>query len=181
MDFWDVIRKRRSVRNYSYTEIPEEHLKKILEAGRLAPSGANKQPWHFIVVEDRKTTKQILEFKSQSMNWAEEASALIIGLTDPEKASISDHLNIKKNLCEVDLSIALSFMDLAAVSLGYGTCWVMCYENEGIKNLLEVPSGVKLMAMLVIGKDAKPGPREAWKRDLKKISSHEKYGKNLKD
>ena len=79
MEFREVLEKRRSVRKYKDTPVPKESILKVLEAARIAPSAAHKQPWHFIVVQDEERRRQLAGRQS----WAADAPAIIVALGDP--------------------------------------------------------------------------------------------------
>ncbi len=111
MEFDEVIKTRRSIRKYKGTPVPQESLMKILEAARIAPSAGHRQPWHFVVVEDKETIEKL----AGRSKWAAEAPAMIVGLVDPV-ASPSWSLN--------DMGIAFEHIVLTATSLGLGTCWM---------------------------------------------------------
>ena len=78
MDFFEVIERRRSIRKFKPNPIPKEDLKKILDAGRLAPSGGNRQPWQFIVVKDLKTKKDLAAAANNQMFIAD-ADTVVVG------------------------------------------------------------------------------------------------------
>jgi len=79
LKFKEVLEKRRSIRKYKDTPVPKEKILQILEAARIAPSASHRQPWHFIVVEDKETIKKLA--KSE---WAAGAPVMIVGLADLE-------------------------------------------------------------------------------------------------
>ncbi|MBN1682012.1 nitroreductase family protein [Candidatus Bathyarchaeota archaeon] len=162
MKFEEVIEKRRSIRKYKNTPIPKEDLLKILEAARIAPSASNRQPWHFIVVENKDTIKKLA--KSE---WAAQAPVMIVGLADQAASS---------TWCFNDLGIALEHIVLAATNLGYGTCWMgQTGREELIKNLLEIPDNLKPIAVIPLGiPDESPVAKE--RKSLESIVSWEKYG-----
>jgi nitroreductase len=142
--------------------VPREKILKMLEAARIAPSAGHRQPWHFIVVEDKATIKKLA--KSE---WAAEAPLMIVGLAD-QAASPSWWAN--------DLGIALEHIVLAATDLGLGTCWMgQTGRQELVKGLLDVPDGFNVVAVIPIGvPDEAPAPKE--RKSLDAIVSWEKYG-----
>jgi len=151
MDALEAIRRRRSVRKYTGDPIPREHLEIIVDAGRLAASGSNNQPWDFIVVTDRAMIDQ-LKIASQ---WMEQAGAIIAVVLDPESRWWLE-----------DGSAAVENMLIAATALGYGSCWLEGYtlpREEEFKTLLGVPREKRLLTLVPIGvpvewpaKDKKP-------------------------
>jgi nitroreductase len=82
MDLFEVIEKRRSIRKFKPNLVAKEHLKRILEAGQLAPSGGNRQPWYFIVVKDLET-KNALAIAANNQKFIAGADAVIVVLGDP--------------------------------------------------------------------------------------------------
>ena len=139
MDTFEAIQKRRSVRAYTGDPIPLEELEKIVDAGRLAPSGNNKQPWDFIVVTD----KNIIQRLSKAAAWSANASAMIVVVVDPSSAY----------WCE-DGSAAIENMLLAATTLGYGTCWLQGNarpHDAEFKLLLNIPEHLNLLSLIPVG------------------------------
>ena len=140
MEVLDAIKARRSVRAYSSTAVPDEVLDKVLEAGRLAPSAHNGQPWHFIVVKDEAKRQEMS--KARWAKFLKEAPVLIVGCGDA-KASPEWY--------RVDTTIALQNMVLAATSEGLGTCWVGSFDEGLIRRLLNVPDHMKTIAIIALG------------------------------
>ena len=161
MEFEKVIEKRRSIRKYKDTPVPKEQLIKILEAARIAPSASHRQPWHFIVVEDKDKIRKLAKSK-----WAE-APVMIVGLADTEASP---------NWCSNDLGIAIEHMVLEATNLGLGTCWMGQTGREDlIRELLDIPDKFRPVAVVPIGvPDETPSPKE--RKSLDDIVSWEKFG-----
>jgi nitroreductase len=161
MEFEKVIEKRRSIRKYKDTPVPKEQLIKILEAARIAPSASHRQPWHFIVVEDKEKIRKLAKSK-----WAE-APVMIVGLADTEASP---------NWCSNDLGIAIEHMVLEATNLGLGTCWMGQTGREDlIRELLDIPDKFRPVAVVPIGvPDETPSPKE--RKSLDDIVSWEKFG-----
>jgi len=161
MDTLEAIRGRRSIRKYLPGEVEDEKLAAILEAGRWAPSASNRQPWHFIVVEDKEKIRKLAKSK-----WAE-APVMIVGLADTEASP---------NWCSNDLGIAIEHMVLEATNLGLGTCWMGQTGREDlIRGLLDIPDKFRPVAVVPIGvPDETPSPKE--RKSLDDIVSWEKFG-----
>jgi nitroreductase len=140
MDMFEAIQTRRSVRAYESRAIPEETLLRILEAGRIAPSAGNIQPWHFIVVTDGE--KRRILSKGVFAGFLTQAPTVIVACGDA-KASPKWHV--------VDVSIALENMVLAATGEGLGTCWIGSFSEEEVKALLEIPENYRVVALLAVG------------------------------
>ena len=141
MDVFEAIGLRRSIRKYRPEPIPDEELRSILEAARLAPSAANRQPWRFIVVQDAGRKKALAE-AANNQTFLSDAFAIVAATGDPEASA---------RWYEKDTMIALEHMVLAATALGYGTCWIGAFDEEAVKHLLKIPAKMKVVALLPIG------------------------------
>ena len=150
MEVFDAIRTRRSIRKYKPEPIPDEKLTSILEAARLAPSAGNRQPWRFVVVQNKGLKKALAE-AANNQTFLNDASAIIVAIGDPE---------VSARWYERDPMIALEHIVLAATAMGYGACWIGAFDENAIKHLLKIPANVKIIALLPIGiPDEKPAPR----------------------
>ncbi len=172
MDVLKTIETRSSIRKYKPVPLPDGDLKKILEAGRLAPSAGNKQPWGFVVVRDPARKKKLAEAAKNQM-WTADAGAFLAVFGDAANSPGGYVRWVEK-----DPMIAVESMVLAAWSLGYGTCWIGAFEETQVKPLLGIPEDKKVICLLPIGvpaetPDAKP------RRALKEVFHAEKYGKPL--
>jgi len=158
MDVLEAIKMRRSIRKYRPQRIPDEKLKTILDAARLAPSAANRQPWRFVVVEDTERRKALAK-AANDQTFISNAGAIVVAISDPEKSA---------RWHEKDTMIALEHVVLAATALGYGTCWIGAFDEDAVKSLLKIPAKMKVVAVLPIGiPDEKPAPRG--RRELSEI------------
>ena len=172
MEVLKAIETRRSVRKYKPVPMPDGDLAKILEAGRLAPSAGNKQPWGFVVVRDATGKKKLAEAARNQM-WTADAGAFLAVFADPVFSPGG-----YGKWTERDPMIAVESMVLAAWSLGYGTCWIGAFEEEKVKPLLGLPEDKKVICLLPIGVPAEtpePKPRRAFKE----VFHAETYGKLL--
>jgi nitroreductase len=139
MDTLEAIRRRRSVREYTGEPIRREDLETIVDAGRLAPSGYNTQPWDFVVITERDMIEQL---KVASL-WMEKAGAIIAVVMDPSSPWWRE-----------DGSAAIENMLIAATALGYGSCWLQGYttpSEEEFKTLLGIPGEKRLLTLVPIG------------------------------
>ena len=161
MDALEAIRKRRSIRRFTDAAIPKADLETIVDAGRLAATGSNRQPWDFVVVTDRTTIEQ---FKAAGA-WIATAPAVIVVVMDPASRWWVE-----------DGAAAIENMLLASTALGYGACWV---EGDALpreaqfKTLLGVPGEKRVLALIPVGVAAEmPAPE---KRPLDSVLHWEKY------
>jgi nitroreductase len=170
LPFFEAIVKRRSVRKFKSTPVPEEHLKMILDAGRLAPTAGNQQPWRFLVVRDRTKIERIKQetlavaeefLKKQGKPTAEDVekrkngmlpylegvlSAPVHVLVLVDKSSTYPTYNVK------DGSLAAGQIMLAARALGYGTVFLTDgVPEEASKRALAIPDRYERIALIPIG------------------------------
>ena len=174
MEVLEAIETRRSVRKFKPVEIPEEDLMKILEAGRLAPSAGNRQPWRFVVVRDAATRKK-LAVAAREQLWTGDAGVMIAAL-----AVSPDTPRVYTRWLERDPMSAVEHMVLAAWSLGYGSCWIGAFTEEKVKEILEVPEGMKVLCLLPIWvPDESPEPKG--RMPFEEIFHDGKYGSPMSD
>ena len=123
--FLELAKKRYSLRNYLDTPVEDEKLMVVLEAGRIAPSAANFQPWHFIVIRDEEMRKKA--GTTYNRPWFRKAPVIILICGDHhaswKRADGKDH-------CDIDISITTDHMTLAAAELELGTCWVCNFDAK---------------------------------------------------
>ena len=161
MDTLEAIRKRRSIRRYTNDSIPKVDLEAIVDAGRLAATGSNRQPWDFIIVTD---LAMIAHF-SIAGAWIGKARAVIVVVMDP----------VSRWWIE-DGAAAIENMLLASTALGYGACWVegdALPREEQLKTMLGVPAAKRIIALVPIGVAAEsPAPE---KKPLNQVLHWERY------
>jgi nitroreductase len=132
------IRTRREIREYADRDIPDEVLQKILEAGRLAPSSKNSQPWHFVVIKSKETLGKIAKLTPTGAHIAAAPLAIAV-VMDAAK------------LPEIDGARAIQNMVLAAWDLGVGSCWITNFYDDAVKDLLNAPQRMKLITVMPFG------------------------------
>lgn len=165
MEVFDIIVKRRSIRKYKEKPISEEVLERILEAGRLAPSAGNRQPWCFIVVKDEKI-KNLLVDACRNQKFVGEAGAVIAILGDPSAS----------RWYRQDPFIPASFMTLEAYEEGLGVCWIGAFNEEKVKQILKIPEKLSVIILLTMGfPDEEPSPRP--RKSKEEIFFLDEYGK----
>ncbi len=150
--FIDLILSRRSIRCYEDKDISEEVLQQILEAGRQAPSAANRQPIRFVIVKDHDILKNLCD--TLLSRFVKYAPLAIVGCAD-----VTSLLTGKWAV--VDATIAMQNMVIAALALGVGSCWIGACNEEKVKELLKIPDKWKVVALLTFGYPAEqPTPRK---------------------
>jgi len=158
MDFFDVVKNRRSVRSFEPDPVPETLLKVILEAAQWAPSAGNCQARDFVIVKNPETKRRLCE-AAFGQGFIEEAPVDVVVCAN-EKRSAAVYGSRGKNLyCVLDAAASAQNILLAAHALGLSTCWVGAYSDEEVAKALGLPEYVKPIAILPIGYPAeKPSP-----------------------
>ncbi len=165
MDFFDLIKNRESIRNYDPSRpLSKATLLKILEAGRLAPSACNIQPWKFLVI----STPEMLEKVRACYNreWFKEAPHIlvVVGYRDKSWKRTSDGYNS----IETDITIAMDHLILAAENEGVGTCWIENYNPRMLRDALNLNDDEVVFSITPLGYQP-PGFTKAGKKQRKPI------------
>ena len=151
MDAFEAIKKRRSIRRFKDEQVPREVLLKLLEAGRCAPSAANKQPLEYIVVDDEEVVSKVFE----QLAWA----AYVQPRRDPP-AGKRPAAYIIVLVCEdkelgkygtVDAAAAIENMLISACAEGLGTCWLASVNREKVSKILGIEAGYVINSVVAIG------------------------------
>jgi len=152
MDLWEAIRTRRSIRAYKPDPVPRALVEKVLEAARLAPSAANRQPWHFFVVADAGRRAALRE--AYGKEWFYTAPVIIAACARPgagwKRADGASY-------AAVDVAIAFDHLTLAARAEGLGTCWIGAFEPAELRRILELPAELEPVALTPLGFPAEDG------------------------
>ena len=173
MDFYEVVRTRRSIRRYRPDPIPEDALNRVLEAARAAPSGSNRQPTRFILVRDQDLKERLAPLAGDQ-GFIADAPLVMVACGQNIHYNRGNYMGDHAML--VDVAIAVDHLTLAARAEGLGTCWIGLFDNEPIKALLSIPQDVQVVALVPIGyperEFASTGPR----KPLSELAYHERYG-----
>ena len=164
----EIIKLRRSIREYSDKEIFDEEIEKIIEAGIMAPSAKNQQPWEFIVIKDKSTLNKLSE--KLSPLYAKSKVTIILCMRNYDLKS--------PTRIEQDMSACMENMMLEATYLGIGSCWVGTYPDTERMNplieILDIPNNIIPFCGLTLGYPAKEDCFKEVKRTA--IIHKEKYG-----
>jgi len=160
MDTLEAIMSRRSIRKYTDNRVPVEFIEQLLRAGMAAPSAANEQPWHFVVITERKTLIQVPTFHPHSHMLKEAALAILV--------CNDGALELTKGRGVLDCSAATENMLLAAHELGLGAVWVGIYPVQermnGMRKLLNMPTRIVPISLVSIGyPDERPRMEDRFK------------------
>lgn len=157
MSFPKLILDRYSVRAYLPDPVEDEKLRQVLEAGRLAPTAANKQPIHVVVIH---TAGREVELKRvYGAEWFTRAP-LVLAVCGIEAAGWSRARFDGKSYLQVDAAIVMDHMVLAATELGLGTCWIAAFDPQAAREVLALPESVEPILLTPLGYPASsPGPK----------------------
>ena len=145
MDLYEAIAKRYSVRSYQDKLVEEDKLRRVLDAGRNAPSARNRQEWKFVVVRDAGVRAELAEAAEQPFLGEAPVVIAAVGLTPDAKM----HCDIPTD--PVDCAIALDHITLAAVAEGLGTCWIGHFDQQACRKILGVPDPAKIIELMPLG------------------------------
>ncbi len=161
---FECVRARVEVREFKADPIPEPIIQKILEAGRWSPSQRNRQPWHFIVIQQRDTLKQLGALAASGPYLADAPLAIAV-VTEGARAPL------------IDGTRAISSMQLVAWEEGLGSCWIGSIDRAGVKQLLNLPDACELITVLPFGypTDAAKALRKR-RKPLEQIAHRERFG-----
>ncbi len=146
MNFLQLAKKRYSTRKYSNQPVADDMLNYILEAGRVAPSAANLQPWYFIVVTDTEVRRQLWEVYQRP--WFRDAPVVLVLCADHHR---SWKRGDGKDHADIDLAIAADHMTLAAAELGLGTCWICHFDQAACRRVFQLPDHIEPVILLSLG------------------------------
>jgi nitroreductase len=167
LDIIDIIKGRRSVREYSDKNISDKHVEKILEAARWSPSAVNMQPWKFVVVRDGKIKKKIGDASRYYFVGNRHVSAA------PMIIVVCANTNDNK-WAVMDCSMASQSMMLEAYSLGISSCFVGAFDENKIKGILDIPEKMNIVGIVVFGY-SKGSIKDPGRISMDKIVSYDKY------
>jgi len=193
----DIIRHRRSVRVYKTGKVTNQQLETILEAARWAPSGANTQPWEFIVTRDRKKMKQVREIYSQEWrdrkkedpvhykglkkDYVGDVSVLVLVCGEARTKQVyltTRQPADREKLFQASIANSVQQAMLAAASMNLGTVWVSVREEvePELRKLFKVPSELRLLWVMPIG-HASSWPKAKPRRLVSAFTHYEVYDK----
>jgi nitroreductase len=172
------INERRSVRKYLPKSVSKDDINKLLESARLAPSACNKQPWNYIVVDDKTLLEEIC---SKGMGgavgnkWAVTAPVIIVVCSETSffTHKIGEMVQgVHYHL--VDLGISMEHLVLTAVDLNLGTCYIGWFNEKPIKKTLNIPTSLKVECLITLGyPETIPDPTP--RKQLEQIAVFNKY------
>ncbi len=152
LDMLTLSRLRCSVRNYSMRPIEREKLEYILECARLSPSAVNFQPWLFIVVREEEGRQKLQSCYKREWFASAPLYILVCGNHEESWKRRAD----EKDFCDVDVSIAIEHICLAAAEHELGSCWVCNFDAERCSELFDLPKHIEPIAIIPMGYPTDP-------------------------
>ena len=193
-----IIRRRRSVRVYKTGKVTDKQLETILQAARWAPSGANTQPWEFVITRDRKKMRRVreiyanewkdrkredpLHYKGLKKDYVGDVSVLVLVCGDARTKEVyltTRQTADREKLFQASVANAVEQMMLAAASMNLGTVWVSVREEvePELRKLFMVPQALRLLWVVPIG-HARSWPKAKPRRPISAFTHYEVYDRN---
>jgi nitroreductase len=170
MEFSELIRKRYSVRAYKPDPVEDDKLEQVLEAARLAPTAANRQPFQIIVI--RTAGREAELGRIYRRGWFTQAPLVICVCGIPDQGWVRGYDG--KNYTDVDMAIVMDHLVLAATNLGLGTCWIAAFDPAAAREVLGLPDGVEPIVFTPLGYPAdQPRPKE--RKSLSNLVRYERW------
>ncbi|HWP44160.1 MAG TPA: nitroreductase family protein [Blastocatellia bacterium] len=163
MEVFEAVRTVLAVRSYQDRPVPPDLVRRIVEAGRLTGSSMNRQPWHFIVVEDRDRLRQLGAIARSGPYIAQARLAVVLAI-EKTQFSVSD------------ASRAIQSMMLTAWSEGVGSNWAGFFGLDEVKPLLDIPEDLDVLAIVPFGYPAQPvGRGKKQRKPLSEVAHRERF------
>jgi nitroreductase len=169
VEVFEAIRSRYSVRGYKPDPVSDEVLGQVLEAARQAPTAANKQPFRLIVIHTKGREDELTRVYGRP--WFLQAPLVLAVVAVPGEAwrRMDD-----KPYDEVDATIAMDHLVLAATALGLGTCWIAAFDPAAVREVLGLPADVEPVALTPLGY-ADKGRAATSRRPLDELVKYERW------
>lgn len=169
MEFSDLIKERYSVRAYKPDPVDDEKLEKVLEAARLAPTAANRQPFQLIVIHTQEREDELSEIYGKT--WFVEPPLVICACGLPEQGWTRRD---GKSYVDVDVAIVMDHLILAAANEGLGTCWIGAFDPDAARRVLGLPEEVEPIAFTPLGIPADE-PKSKKRKPLGDLVRYERW------
>jgi nitroreductase len=164
MEVYQAVRTVLAIREFQDKPVPEEAVRRIIEAAHLTASSRNGQPWHFIVVQERDTIRRLAGIATSGPYTAQATLAVVVALE-------------KSKFAEADAGRAIQSMVLAAWEQGIGSNWVGFYGLDGAKPILGIPDSIDVLAIIPFGYPARTiGRGRKQRKPLGEIAHRERFG-----
>jgi nitroreductase len=169
MEIMELIKKRYSVRSYKPDEVEEEKLQQVLEAARLAPTAANRQPFQLIVIHTADREAELRRIYHRE--WFVQSPLILCACGIPGEGWVRMD---GRPYFDVDVTIAMDHLILAATELGLGTCWIAAFDPAAAREVLGLPDGVEPIAFTPLGYPSDQ-PRPKVRKPLSDLVRYERW------
>lgn len=142
-----LMQQRHSCRHYSDKPLGRDKVLQMLEAARMAPSATNRQPWTFVVADSEASLGVVRS--AYKREWFEKAPVVIVALGHHDEAW--HRACDGKDSTDIDVAIAVEHMQLAATTMGLGTCWVCAFDPDVVREGFGLPADVEPIALIPVG------------------------------
>ena len=158
MDFMELVRTRYSVRAYKPDPVEDEKLQQVLEAARLAPTGANRQGFQLVVVHTKGREEEMKRIYPR--DWFSQAPVVICAVAPADY--------------KLNVGIVMDHLILAATALGLGTCWIGAFDRDATREILGIPEGMEPIIFTPLGYPADE-PRAKKRKELEDLVRYERW------
>ena len=148
MEFYDVVKTRRSIRRYKKDPVPNESLKRILDSARMAPSGSNRQKWNYYVVKDQEMIQRLASACGEQ-SWIAQAPVVIVATGWRVGYNRGGYMGEMSFI--MDVAISFTHLILAARAENLGTCWIGDFDNSDVKKILGIKGDEEVVAVTPLG------------------------------
>jgi len=171
MDFEQLIQKRYSCRHYSPDQVDSQHLEKVLNAARLAPTASNKQPFQIIIIKTENKIEDLLKIYNQG--WFVQAPLILAVCSIPDEGWVR-HKYDNANYSTVDAAIVVDHITLQAADIGLGTCWIGAFNPQLAREFLKLPDQVEPIAFTPLGYPLDK-PKDKTRKPLSDLIRHDTW------
>ena len=169
MDFQELMLKRYSVRAYKAQPVEDEKLERVIEAARMAPTADNRQAFQIIVIHTAGHEEELK--RVYRPRWFVQAPLVLCVCAVPSRGW---NRKDNKNYAEMDATIAMDHLILAATDLGLGTCWIAAFDPDAARQVLAIPDDVSPLAFTTLGYPA-DSPRAKTRKPLQDLVRYDRW------
>jgi nitroreductase len=178
--FQTLINNRQSDRGYVNQPVEKDKLQRILEAGRIAPSACNAQPWKFVVVDDIDLKNKLADTTSSKIlgmnHFTKQAPVHIVIVMEGANITSSFGSMVKrKHFPLIDIGIAAEHICLAATAEGLGSCMIGWFDEPTVKKLLKIPRNKRPILIITLGYAENPETRQKRRKTMDEVVSYNVY------
>jgi nitroreductase len=170
MDIYEVIALRKSVRDFNDKDVPGTILTRLLEGARMAASASNRQEWRYVVVKEPKTREQLGQAAFGQAH-VRQAPVILVCCAETDEHVMP----CNQPSYPIDVAIATTHITLCAAAEGLGTCWIGAFSEEKVKEIVNIPGRIRVVALMALGYPKNPGPVRKVRLPLEAIVKYERW------